>query len=275
MECSLKLTVVCIAFLGLFGFSPSTSPSPAPWSFDGHRVVCEIAWQEMTSDARAEARRLSQLLMNRGQPYRTFAESCTWADTDDARDIHNEHWLDTAEDDEEVGPEDCLQGCVVGHLLTEIDRLTDPGSDDESRAEALAFVAHFVADIHQPLHVGHVSDQGGNRHDVRGLPNGIDTLHEVWDRYLLDPRASDWREYGAELAEEVWWFQRWRWRESDPYDWANESHQIVEDFVYTELSGVNSDEVSNAYHRMGSEIVVEQLKKAGVRLGRLLNQVLG
>lgn len=47
------------------------------------------------------------------------------------------------------------------------------------------FLAHFVGDVHQPLHCGHAEDLGGNTiivHWYRRKSN----LHHVRIRYLLD-----------------------------------------------------------------------------------------
>ena len=45
-------------------------------------------------------------------------------------------------------------------------RAADESLSEERRTEALRFVVHFVADLHQPLHVGREEDRGGNRIDV-------------------------------------------------------------------------------------------------------------
>ena len=55
-----------------------------------------------------------------------------------------------------------------------------PRWSNRQRGLALRFVVHFVVDIHQPLHVGRVSDRGGNLVPV--LVAGRETnLHAVWD----------------------------------------------------------------------------------------------
>ena len=42
----------------------------------------------------------------------------------------------------------------------------DPKADWNSKAEALKFVVHFVADLHQPLHDEDDRDKGGNERRV-------------------------------------------------------------------------------------------------------------
>jgi len=50
------------------------SADPSVWGFPGHRVVCEIAWQEMTPNAKSEAATLAF------GGFSTFTELCVWAD---------------------------------------------------------------------------------------------------------------------------------------------------------------------------------------------------
>ena len=51
-------------------------------------------------------------------------------------------------------------------------------------------VIHLLGDIHQPMHIGHASDLGGNRWTVNYF--GRDTnLHSVWD-HSLPESAHKW-----------------------------------------------------------------------------------
>ncbi len=56
--------------------------------------------------------------------------------------------------------------------------LRDPTADRAAKAEALRFLAHFVADVHQPLHVSHAHDKGGNDVKVFFFNQNTD-LHKV------------------------------------------------------------------------------------------------
>ena len=62
------------------------------------------------------------------------------------------------------------------------------GLPPRERLAALAFLAHFVGDLHMPLHAGDRGDRGGN--DLRaayGLFEGRRTnLHSVWDGWLAE-----------------------------------------------------------------------------------------
>ena len=56
---------------------------------------------------------------------------------------------------------------------------------------ALAFLVHFVGDLHQPIHAGDHGDLGGNRVAVSyGIIAGRTNLHPTWDGYLADRGIS-------------------------------------------------------------------------------------
>ena len=52
------------------------------------------------------------------------------------------------------------------------------------RTEALKFLIHFVGDIHQPLHVSHARDRGGNDIKVEFFHDRTN-LHRMWDSGLI------------------------------------------------------------------------------------------
>ncbi len=245
-------------------------PTPV-WGFDGHRVVCEIAWQELSQQARGEVRRLT---VEYGA-FDTFAASCVWADLVEAKAIHNAHWVNLPQGSEAVTMADCPADCLLRHLDTEVSVLNDPAADDPSRTRALMFVAHFMGDLHTPVHVAYGSDRGGNGHPIEGLGPTIDDLHGVWDRYIIEDRASDWRGYGAALHRDVNPIDRTLWLQGDPLEWANDTYRIVEDYVYENLEGPDGSRLGPGYAEQNLRTAERQLKKAGVRLGAMINQALG
>ena len=54
-----------------------------------------------------------------------------------------------------------------------------------SQKDQLSLLAHFVGDLHQPLHVGRASDWGGNRIRVRWFDKESN-LHKVWDEEVIE-----------------------------------------------------------------------------------------
>ena len=253
----------------------SGSVDPSVWGFPGHRVVCEIAWQQMTPNAKSEAAKLTQAF----GAFPTFAESCVWADGQDAKNIHNSHWVNTSAGADAITMADCPADCVLRHLAAELSLLDDASNSDAVRARALMFVGHFVGDIHQPLHAGYASDRGGNGHRLRGVPRGGD-MHYLWDSHFIRNLAQDWRQYGQDLHADINPIDHTVWVDDGAtidgrvLTWANESFRIVEDYVYEGLTGPSGRELGPTYLQDNLPTVERQLKKAGLRLGQLLNEVL-
>ena len=145
----------------------------------------------------------------------SLANAGVWADTirDDPAWAHTRPWHFI-----NVGDDEPLSRAMrnpQGNVLTAIEQserdLVNQALPRERRAVALRFLVHFVADVHQPLHVGRAEDRGGNDIEVRWGEDRL-TLHEFWDaRGLLeseglrpkdlgraDRRPGDWR--GSTLA---------------------------------------------------------------------------
>jgi len=96
----------------------------------------------------------------------------------------------------------CPDGlCSIETLLAQRAILADRRALLQQRVVALAWVAHLIGDIHQPLHAGQLEDRGGNLTCVawmgepsqpqRSSSNGKITcsgvnLHAVWDSKLLE-----------------------------------------------------------------------------------------
>lgn len=90
--------------------------------------------------------------------------------------------------------------CIVTAVANYTMRAGDFALEANERAEAVKFLIHFVADMHQPLHLGFADDFGGNRIDLTD-PEGL-SLHEAWDIALIERakaiRGSSW--YAAALS---------------------------------------------------------------------------
>lgn len=74
---------------------------------------------------------------------------------------------------------DCPRGdCVVAAIERFEVVLRDRSAPPRERLEALKFIVHLVADVHQPLHCADDGDRGGN--DIRVSLSGRRTnLHAV------------------------------------------------------------------------------------------------
>ena len=146
-----------------------------------------------------------------------------------------------------------------------------PSKDRAVREEALRWVVHFVADLHQPLHVVG-EDRGGN--DVLVQFMGRQTnLHRLWDGDLIDhayPNAvALYKPVQAVLQTAT---VAGLGRVVVPEDWAMETHRVAQEAVYL---FPDSREIDDRYLEKALPVIHEQLAKAAVRLAGVLNRALG
>lgn len=161
-------------------------------------------------------------------------------------------------------------GDIVSAIYLQKDILQDPNSTKEEKALALKMLVHFLGDIHQPMHLGHASDLGGNRHIVKYF--GRDSnLHSVWDSSLPE-------------SAHKWSYTEWQQqidRVSDsqfidiiksvtPESWAKETFMIATD-VYDRTP--EETKISYDYIAEWTPIVETQFLKGGLRLAHLLNTI--
>ena len=248
-------------------------PAPAPWSLSAHRLICEIAWREMTPLTRDRVR---EILPSDGSGER-FRDACTWADR--IRDepgyamYRTAHYVNLPPRSPTADPSvHCADSyCILEAIADLTRRVEDRALPGPRRSEALRFLAHFVADIHQPLHVAYEADRGGTRMSVRF--RGRDTnLHAVWDINLVQQTGLTLRD-AQRLHEAMTPAEREGWAELDPVVWANESFAIVERQVYRGVT--RGTTIDDDYVAAAREVVVRRVVQAGYRLGLLLNRLLG
>lgn len=236
------------------------------WGERGHRIVAEIAARRV--DPRTAAA-IAELLDGA-----TLADVSFWADR--ARETPRYawtrplHYVNLPPDAAGYEPaRDCPERlCVVAAVERFADELRDADLDRASRAAALRFLVHFVADVHAPLHVALAEDRGGNLIAVRF--GGDETnLHRLWDGALIRPGDPVARaaalDAGLDEAEVA------RLRDSSPVVWADESWRLAHGHAYA----VPADGVVDAdYARRASDVIDDRLAAAGIRLAALLDRAL-
>jgi len=255
------------------------TPSPVhAWSAEGHRIVCEIAWQRLTPAARTM---VSDLL--RDEDDRVFSRQCAWADQ--VRGTTHRHTAAYHYINIPAGASgtDLARDCGIANrrcVTWAIDHFTrilaDRRAPHAERNEALKFVAHFVGDLHQPLHAGRPEDLGGNRIQVRfygdPAPAGRPlNLHAAWDGTFLRYRGIAGPEGATRLNESIPPEEARRWQTLDLIGWTDESFLIADRFAYPALPA--DGYLGNAYVWPAVAYSEVMLQKAAVRLAYLLNHV--
>lgn len=266
------------------------APAPAlAWGDYAHRLIADIALADLTPRARVEVRRI----LARGAavdtpacPIGTLADAAVWPDC--VRSLPDRFAFSFSWHYQNIdicAPFDadakCPDGnCVTAQITRQLAIAADRRASAADRAQALAFVAHFVGDMHQPLHIGDKHDKGGN--DVRAAygakaPERMN-LHRIWDSDLAERALTEPPAIGPRSPTRA---QRRDWAGGRVADWAQESWELSRTVVYPELKGypdtcpAKSDiraTIDEAYVAAARDAVRLQTQRAGVRLAMLLNR---
>lgn len=140
---------------------------------------------------------------------------------------------------------------------------------------ALAYLIHFVGDVHQPMHVGRTYDLGGNKIAVKFFGEQTN-LHSVWDEGIIEQQDLSFSEYSQFLnhasADSIN-----KWQNHDTNQWAQESIDIrleIYKQTYTKTdyaSGLPA--LSYEYPFAMKPILDQRLLKGGIRLAGIVNQI--
>lgn len=244
------------------------APLPArAWGAHGHEIIATIALQELNPQAREQVARLL------GNPAMLIHEA-NWADEirDRRRETGPWHYVDIPLGAPRyLAARDCPRGdCVVAQIAAAQRVLANPRQSSAARADALRFLIHLVADIHQPLHAVDNDDRGGNQ--VRITVRGDRTnLHQLWDTRVVEALGFDSARAAQDIRRSISPPQRKHWQAGSAAAWATESHIVARDQVYPDMQGRRSLRLSPTYVREKIPVTRQQLAKAGVRLAWLLN----
>jgi len=275
----------------------SLAPGALAWGPEGHRMVGDIAAGHLTARTQAQ---ISELLRNDrladGEPSgrRTLGDIANWAD--EIKDFEwgkrrgSWHYDDVSLCRAAGAASYCRGGrCASAQLARQIEVLGDPRAKLRARNEALKWVVHLIGDIHQPLHAANRGDRGGNQVQVSFFgerdnpPYGSLNLHAVWDVHLparlIAERGGERAFVSAPIADG----DRRTWEEGSIPDWIAESHELARERVYAPLPSAGSCgektagvvAIGQEYYASAAPVVEVQIRKAGVRLARVLNEALG
>ncbi len=265
------------------------APAPAlAWSEYGHRTIAAIAIAEVRPATRA---RIATLLRHARDlatptcPLRTIGDASVWPDCIrglNDRFSYSSPWhyqnVDICAPFDLKAP--CKDGnCVSAQITRNAKLLADVRLPSRERLMALAFLVHFVGDMHMPLHAGDRSDRGGNdQKGSYGIVAGARlNIHGIWDNYLAERAISTPPGGVAGLAAAA----QPAMAEGSVEDWARESWTIARDF-YARMQGGDPCAARPARAQMNDRdiealipVVRVQVTRGGMRLARLLDAALG
>ncbi|KAI4648653.1 uncharacterized protein J4E78_008716 [Alternaria triticimaculans] len=254
----------------------------------------------------------------------SVGRSAAWADgyahTSEGHFSYQWHWIDT----HDRQPENCSLdyardcskgGCVVSAIANQTRILREcidqvyagdlSGGANLTCSYALKWVAHFLGDIHQPLHASG-RQVGGNTYKVvfggaHTQLHSVSILHgqqkdvltnKVWDGYIpyfaanvdhpfshesIDPFFSG---LVARIRKDQFYSAPYMWLScTDPStpeecatSWAKESNKWDCDYVWSRVTN-DTDLGTNGYAAGAVPIVELQISKAALRLGTWLNNL--
>ncbi|MEZ5564457.1 MAG: S1/P1 nuclease [Gammaproteobacteria bacterium] len=149
--------------------------SPASLAFgpSGHRIVGYVAERYLCRETRIalEPLLITRSMTGESAAGKTLPAASVWPDTIRRRTEwqHTRPWHYINVSDH--GSISRAARSNPDNVLTALTRfeaeLRNTSLSIRQRAIALRFVSHFVADIHQPLHVGRATDRGGNEVPVK------------------------------------------------------------------------------------------------------------
>ena len=233
---------------------------------DGHRIAGIVAMERLCPAAASEVAALGEGL--------GLDELGLWADwirgEPDWRHSAPWHYMNIPDgerlEDYRHPPEGDILW-AIGHFA---DVLRDAKRLADERRDALRFLAHFVVDIHQPLHVGRESDRGGNRIEID--PGGGEpvNLHRFWDTEAVALAGLGVEDYARSLAG-LTEANAQVWDRDTLMDWARESQALRSDLYDF---GGRGHRLSGDYLDAAERITRLRLAQAGVRLAAEINRAL-
>jgi hypothetical protein len=250
---------------GLFLYLPFQSMA---WGMTGHRVVGQIAETYLTAKARKNVRAILGA--------ESMAMASTWADfikSDTSyKYLNSWHYLDFDGDPTRDVMFKYFQKDTTVDIYTKINALAaelkNKDLPQDKKLFDLRMLIHLVGDVHQPMHVAHTTDLGGNTVKVSwfGEPSN---LHRVWDEQLIEYQELSYTEY-ANAINRTTASQREDLQSSPVGEWLLETHKISEE-IYKDIKPEQKLSYSYNFKYVGT--VNDQLLKGGVRLAGLLNSI--
>lgn len=273
--------------LAAFALMLAASPAAAWWEY-GHYTVGRIAFSEVSPSTRAELKRLmakASLLETPNCPIRNVEQLSYWADCVKPGERFSYAYSWHYQNMDICKPFDLKGACKDGHCVSaqitrNVKLLKDRKVPDRERLMALAFLVHFMGDLHQPMHAGDKSDRGGNDFKMNyGLiPSNI---HAVWDGYLADRGISAALPSAAGILTELKPGERETMRGGDVESWSRDGWQSAREFAYGAMMAdpcgplpATKPTMDEATVRRLVPIVRNQVARGGLRLARLLDEAL-
>ena len=258
------LKKIFIAVFFIFGIAEASA-----WGVTGHRVVAEIAENHLTNRAK---RKLKKLIGKQKLAY-----WANWPDnvrnSPEWKNTSTWHYVNIPPQESKEQFIEQLKNNNKPNIYTAIQNvkgiIVDKNTPDADREIYLRFLVHFLGDMMQPMHTGREEDLGGNLIKIQFFKKDTN-LHSLWDSGLIDNTKYSYTEFARVLdvksKEEIKQIQS-----GSLEDWLYESHQAANQLYASVKPGEN---YSYDYQEQYKDLLERQLLHAGLRLAKILNEVL-
>ncbi|MEM9242910.1 MAG: S1/P1 nuclease [Pseudomonadota bacterium] len=269
------ILLVCLAF----------PLSASAWNTAVHKIIAEIAYENLTSTAKHHVNTLVSALRKVEPQVKTFQQLSAWPDIlriQGVEAFNSWHFVNQpfSTDGQALPP--LAKHNAIWAIQQSWSVLSNKQSNTFMRAWFLAFYVHILGDIHQPLHAStRVSkaypdgDKGGNFFPIRY--GNIKNLHKLWDAAVgAIPTGAISKEKVIKTARELQkkypksFFGQQKITDTNPQHWADESLTIAKTFVYNTPVDKRP---SKTYINKGQSIALQRVTLAGYRLAYMLNKL--
>jgi len=231
----------------------------------GHRIIADIAYQNLTKQARTQ---VDKVLGKQGIVYQA-----TWADEvrsdkkyETSYQWHYQNLKDsmTSADLQKLLDNPKAEG---EHLFYALEMLTGRLKKNKNDTEALKYLVHFVGDLHQPMHLGRFEDLGGNKLKTNWFGKPIN-LHSLWDTYIIEGENMSYSEYSRYLQDKF-----------EPQKSVFQKYNILQSVeagyaLRNQIYGYDMTDTNN-YHYLYffADKQDEMLYRGGIQLANMLNAI--
>ena len=297
-----------VFFVALFFNRPTQA-----WWDAGHLVTAVIAYKNLNKKAKSKVDGLVKYL-ERDYPYtNNFAALATWPDDLKSEGVYaysSWHYTNIAYNPFNVSIPKPPEVDVLWAIDQAKGILASSRSREVEKARQLAFLIHFVGDIHQPLHstsyfnndlpAGNI---GGNAFPISSFGRWKN-LHACWDDACgytsdyndINPYGTPKKPLSKEDMKRLEDFAKTIMKANPKKDiigidlmdqdfWALESHKLAIEYGYKGVLSIDetgrknyiqpNDPVSEYYLEQGQKIAQRRLAMGGYRLAAILNEIFG
>ncbi|MFA5959180.1 MAG: S1/P1 nuclease [Tatlockia sp.] len=251
------------------------------WNAQGHRLVAQIAYDNMTFKAKQRFNQINHALDKVYKP-ENLVDSAVWLDT---LYVNNKKWMSERHyislpfsfDGTKLIPPKPLNAVTA---IASAKAVLQSDASAYQKGISLRILLHVVGDIHQPLHAATQysrafprGDKGGNRFNLGKNPVAPN-LHAYWDRGggFLKPSKNFSHTQLEKKAHDL--EHRWPCHpenmQLNVYQWAQESQKLAITKAYRLRRGTKP---TKQYNALVKETTKKQIVLAGCHLAALLNQL--